>query len=96
MPSITVEEGRRRVVIESVRPEVDAGRFAVKRCVGDKVTVEADVFCDGYDRVACRLRWRREDEATWQEVAMVPLVNDRWRGEFLVIAPGAHRYSVLA
>lgn len=96
MPSITVEEGRRRVVIESVRPEVDVGRFAVKRCVGDKVKVEADVFCDGYDRVACRLRWRREDDATWQDVAMTPLVNDRWRGEIVVTAPGAHRYSVLA
>ena len=96
MPSITVEEGRRRVVIESVRPEVDAGRFAVKRCVGDKLTVTADVFCDGHDRIACRLRWRREDEAAWQEVAMAPLINDRWRGEFVVAAPGAHRYSVLA
>jgi starch synthase (maltosyl-transferring) len=96
MPSIPLEEGRRRVVIETVRPEVDAGRFAIKRCVGDKVTVEADAFCDGHDRIACRLRWRREDETAWREAAMKPLVNDRWRGEFVVAEPGAYRYTVIA
>ena len=30
-----------RAVIESVTPQVDGGRFAAKRCVGDLVTVDA-------------------------------------------------------
>ncbi|MBU1237263.1 MAG: alpha-1,4-glucan--maltose-1-phosphate maltosyltransferase [Gammaproteobacteria bacterium] len=96
MPSITIEEGRHRVVIESVSPEVDGGRFAAKRCVGDSVMVEADAFCDGHDRIACRLRWRRENETTWHDAAMTALANDRWRGHFIVTEPGAHRYTVLA
>ncbi len=37
-------EGRRRVVIEGVRPQVDAGRFPIKRVVGDTVNVDADIF----------------------------------------------------
>ena len=48
-------EGRRRVVIEGVTPEIDCGRFPIKRVVGDMVRVEANVFADGHDQVACRL-----------------------------------------
>ena len=41
------KEGRHRVVIARVSPEIDSGRFAIKRILGDKVIVEADVFADG-------------------------------------------------
>ena len=37
------EAGRRRVVIDKVRPEIDGGRFPVKRVVGEAVEVEAFV-----------------------------------------------------
>jgi hypothetical protein len=33
----------RRVAIEAVEPQVDCGRFAVKRTIGDAVIVRADV-----------------------------------------------------
>ena len=36
------KEGRARVVIAAVRPEVDGGRFPAKGVVGDEVTIEAD------------------------------------------------------
>jgi starch synthase (maltosyl-transferring) len=53
-------DGRRRVAIERVRPEIDGGRFAIKRVVGDTVVVEADVFTDGHDQIACQVvYWRR-------------------------------------
>ena len=52
-------EGRARAVVENVSPQVDEGRFAVKRIVGDRVIVEADCFADGHDVLACRLRYRR-------------------------------------
>jgi len=55
-------DGRRRVVIEHVRPEVDGGRFPVKRVVGQSVIVEADVFADGHDEIAGVLRYRHERE----------------------------------
>ena len=44
MKALTGVDGRRRVVIEAVSPEVDAGRFPAKRAIGETVTVEADVF----------------------------------------------------
>ena len=43
---------RRRAVVEAVRPEVDGGRFPIKRTVGEEVVVTADVFADGHDQVA--------------------------------------------
>lgn len=69
--------GRNRVVIEGVTPEVDGGRFPVKRVVGEKVVVEADVFADGHDRVACALLYLAADEAQWSEAPMTSLGNDR-------------------
>ncbi len=87
-------DGRRRVVIESVTPEIDAGRFPVKRTVGEEVTVEADVFTDGHDVVAAVLLHAEAGESGWREVPMTPLVNDRWRGAFRVAALGRARYTV--
>jgi starch synthase (maltosyl-transferring) len=89
-------EGRARAVVESIAPQVDHGRFAVKRIVGDSVVVEADCFADGHDLVACRLRFRAEDDAQWSEVAMEPIGNDRWRGSFVVSAASRYRYTVAA
>ena len=84
-------DGRRRVVIESVRPQIDCGRFPIKRVVGETVVVEAIVFADGHDQVACQLLYWRKNEGAAQSSPMVPLGNDRWRGEFPVLSVGRYR-----
>jgi len=89
------ENGRRRVVIERVSPEIDGGRFAIKRVVGEAVVVEADVFADGHDQVACQvLYWQGKN--TLQSSPMRPLGNDRWRGEFSVEDLSPYQYTVEA
>jgi starch synthase (maltosyl-transferring) len=97
LPSITparIDDGRRRVVIEAVTPEIDGGRFPAKRSLGERVIVEADVFADGHDALSCVLRWRHESSQLWSDVPMVPVVNDRWRGEFMVGALGRYFYTI--
>jgi starch synthase (maltosyl-transferring) len=89
------DEGRRRVVIEGITPQVDGGRFAVRRVLGEAVTVEADAFVDGHERMACALVYRHEADAGWNEVAMTALPNDRWRGTFTVDRLGRYLYSVI-
>ena len=89
------DEGRRRAVIESVEPHVDAGRFSLKRVAGDTVVVEADAFADGHDVVTVVLRDRAGDDP-WSEQAMAPLGNDRWRASVRVPRVGRHEYEVLA
>ena len=86
--------GRVRVVIENVKPEIDDGRFPIKRSVGETVVVEADVFVDGHDALACVLLYRLERTSSWTEVPMEFLQNDRWRAEFMVSELGRYRYCV--
>jgi starch synthase (maltosyl-transferring) len=88
-------EGRARVVIEGVSPQVDCGRYAAKRAIGETIVVEADAFADGHDVLVCVLRYRHESDKDWAEVRMTPLVNDRWRAEFVADRLGAYRYTVL-
>jgi len=82
------------VAIEAVSPEVEAGRFPAKRSLGERVAVEADVFADGHDAVACVIRYRHQSEEAWTEVPMVALVNDRWRAEIIVSQLGRYVYTV--
>ncbi|HSH22095.1 MAG TPA: alpha-1,4-glucan--maltose-1-phosphate maltosyltransferase [Candidatus Caenarcaniphilales bacterium] len=91
--------GRQRVVIENVSPQVDGGRFPVKRVVGDELTVEVDAFVDGHDEIRVVLRWCAEDRransaAAWHETEMEPLGNDRWRGSFPLDKVGRYAYTV--
>ncbi|MGH7635498.1 MAG: maltotransferase domain-containing protein, partial [Gemmatimonadaceae bacterium] len=83
-------------VIENVRPEVDHGRFPIKRAVGEQVVVEADAFADGHDALVCRLRYRHDSDREWSETEMTALGNDRWRGRFGIERPGRYRYTVTA
>jgi starch synthase (maltosyl-transferring) len=87
-------DGRKRVVIEGIDPEIDAGRFPIKRIIGDIVTVEANVFGDGHDRVSCYVLFRREDETQMHRVRMEPLGNDRWRASFQVSRVGDYFYTI--
>jgi len=91
-----MRDARRRVVIEHIDPEIDAGRFPIKRVPGERVVVEVDAFAEGHDELTCVLLHRGGQESDWHEVPMRPLVNDRWRGEFRVGAPGRHLYTVEA
>ena len=89
-------ESRTRVVIEAVKPEIDGGRFPIKRIIGDTVVVEADIFADGHDFLSATLLYRKESDPNWIEVPMEFLVNDRWRGSFIVTKLGRYRYTLIA
>jgi starch synthase (maltosyl-transferring) len=84
----------RRVVIDGVEPEVDGGKFPIKRCLGDRVRVEADIFADGHDLLGARLLFRRADDSEWREAAMRLIENDRWGGEFEVEELGRYVYTI--
>jgi starch synthase (maltosyl-transferring) len=82
-------------VVERVRPQVDCGRFPVKRTIGERLTIEADVFADGHDEISCQLLYRHEDDMEWRVSPMARLDGgDRWRGEFPVSQLGRYVYTV--
>lgn len=65
------------IVIEQVKPELDGGRYPVKRIVGETFEVTADVFKEGHDTIAAKLRYKIYYEKTWQETPMHYVDNDR-------------------
>jgi starch synthase (maltosyl-transferring) len=90
----------RRIVIQYPTPTVDGGRYPVKRCVGDRVVVEADVFRDGHDLIRAVVRYRGPENSTWQESELrrldLELGGVRWVGEFVVDRPGRWEYTIEA
>ena len=96
MTDIQKLNGRLRVVIENVQPEIDGGRFPVKRVVGQHVDVEADAFTDSQDTVICVLRYRHEFEIEWQEISMTAQGGDRWRASFPITQLGRYFYTLTA
>jgi starch synthase (maltosyl-transferring) len=86
----------RRVVIENVQPQVDCGRFPIKRIIGDRVTVTADIFADGHDILYAVVRHRSASQPDWDEVPMEALPNDVCQAEFTVTTEGRHLYTLQA
>lgn len=87
-------EGRSRVVIEAVTPEIDQGEHPIQRVIGETVLVEADIFADGHDVVSAHLLYRGPGERNWRIAAVKLIDNDRWRGQFPVSALGEFRYTL--
>ena len=85
-----------RVVIESVTPEIDGGRFAAKAVQGRPFVVEADIFCDGHDKIDAALVTRAAGAKEWTETRMLSLVNDRWRGVTTFDRIGPHEFTIHA
>jgi starch synthase (maltosyl-transferring) len=89
-------EGRRRVIIEEIQPSIDAGRYPVKRIIGDTVTVTAAIFSDGHDHVAARLLYRHASTKKWLTTPFTELTNDLWSATFPIDAIGLHHFTIEA
>jgi starch synthase (maltosyl-transferring) len=87
-------EGRRRVIIENVQPQVNSGRYPACRIVGDEVTVTAAIFGDGHDHLSARLLYKHQSDRRWRSMPMTTLGNDVWSAAFKVNKIGSWRFSV--
>ncbi|MDQ3688830.1 MAG: alpha-1,4-glucan--maltose-1-phosphate maltosyltransferase [Chloroflexota bacterium] len=95
-PDVTAIGTRRSIIIERIDPELDGGRFPVKRVVGDQLLVTADIFADGHDLLDAAIVLRADDEATWRRAPMRPIDNDRWSGHVELLRNRRHVYAVEA
>ncbi len=87
---------RERIIIEKVTPQVDGGRYPVKRVVGDLLHVEADIFRDGHDVLAAVLKVRPANKRKWSETPMRLVDNDRWAGEFPLTEVTSYFFTIEA
>jgi len=89
-------EGRKRVIIEHIQPQVDCGRYPARRILGDRVEISAAIFSDGHDHVAAQLLFKHESEPTWRSMPMAELTNDRWSASFTVDRLGTWIFTIQA
>jgi starch synthase (maltosyl-transferring) len=88
--------GLSTIVIEHVTPEISGGRYPIKREIGDRLEVSADVFKEGHDVLGVLLRYRSTNETAWHETPMQHIDNDRWLGYFDLTENTRYLYTVTA
>ena len=86
-----------RVVIERIQPELDGGRYPVKRVMGDTVRVSAIIYKDGHDLIGAQLVCRGPGEQLWREEPLsYDFDRDEWHGRFVPDKIGRWQYSIEA
>ena len=87
---------QKRVVVESVSPQINQGDVFIKRVVDELVNVTADVLVDGHDKIQASVLFKHEKERSWKEVRMQHINNDGWGATFQVNKQGFYSYKVQA
>jgi len=85
-----------RIQIQEVSPQVDCGRYPVKRTAGERVDVTARVFRDGHETLGAVVRHKAPGAARWAETPLEALGNDVWAGSFAVDRPGLWSFRIEA
>ncbi len=87
-------------MIQNVAPTVGGGAYAVKRVVGDRVTISADIFRDGHELLVAVVRYRAARARGWREIEMHPvdahLGGVRWEAELTLDQVGRWVHTVEA
>src|SRR4051794_29378708 len=89
-------ESQLRIQIEEVWPQIDCGRYPVKRSIGDEVEVWATIFRDGHETLGAAVLYREPGSTQWQETPMRKDEDDRWTGTFHVDRCGRWEFTVQA
>jgi starch synthase (maltosyl-transferring) len=96
LPPVPSDSRLSHIIIEDITPAVDGGRYPVKRIVGERCVVEADIFRDGHQILRAAVKWCRDKHEVFAEAPMIALENDRWRGEFVPSENATYFYCVEA
>jgi starch synthase (maltosyl-transferring) len=87
-----------RIVIVAPEPVVDAGRYAPKRTIDERVDVSATIFADGHDVLRAVVQWKAPGGRRWNEAPLVHVDahtdGDTWEGSFPVDALGRWQWSI--
>ena len=91
-------EGQKRANIENIVPQIDCGKYPIKRVINESVNVSADIFVDGHDQVQALLLYRKigRGREKWQERPMTFIANDHWEGSFTPDREGLYEYTIIA
>jgi starch synthase (maltosyl-transferring) len=89
--------GRARVIIESLTPCVDGGKYPVKRVLGDATEFRVHAFADSHDLLKVEFCHRRKGATDWVRAPMQEEPgNDEWTYTFQPWEIGLYEYTVIA
>jgi len=85
-----------RVAFEKVYPEIDCGRFPIKRIINTKVKLKAELFTDGHNLISAKILYAFEKSKNWKETMLNYCQDDKYEGEFVVDKLGVWEYTLIA
>ncbi len=91
-----MSNGKARVIIEGIQPQIEGGLYPVKRTVGERVDVIATIFGDGHDHIRAKMLYKKAGAVQWKEVEMLPQWNDEWKASFYVEEKENYVFTVKA
>ncbi len=86
---------RKRVIVENVKPDINSGRYFIKRVINEAVDVEAAVLADGHDAIRASVQYKKASGRKWNEVFMTARGNDEWTASFTPTEKGFYEYRVI-
>ncbi len=93
----TAAEELPRLVIEGLSPQLDCGRYPIKRLLGQTVDVAVNIFKDGHDLIAAHILYRPLGADEFRTAPLAYHFNeDRWYGSFKADRLGRWEYTVEA
>src|SRR5690606_2493135 len=92
-----------RILILDPTPQLDCGRAAPKRTVGERLPVSARIVRDGHEEIRAVVRWRppgEDSRKAWQEAPLthvdVTHGGVQWEGSFPVDRIGRWTWTIEA
>ena len=92
----TIPTLKENLVIENIRPNIEGGRFMLKREPGDTVTLQADIFRHSHEKYDAAIFYRHVSKKKWEKAPMHFVDNDLWEGVFTVNSIGYYEYKICA
>ena len=93
----TAAEELPRLVIENLTPQLDGGRYPIKRLLGKVVDIGVNIFKDGHDLIAAHILYRPVGASEFREAPLAYHFDvDRWYGSFKADRLGRWEYTVEA
>lgn len=90
------QNGRQRVIISNVKPQVELGKFAAKTVHNEPIEISADIFSDGHDEIDASVLVKHESDKAWTELSMKHVLNDRWTATLEPDKLGLYTFRVQA
>src|SRR6186713_776339 len=93
----TAAEELPRLVIENLTPQLDGGRYPIKRLLGKVVDIGVNIFKDGHDLIAAHILYRPVGATEYRTAPLAYHFDvDRWFGSFKADRLGRWEYTVEA